>query len=239
MQHGTRSCSAYRCWAAASGGAIPPVCRLLNHSQVSFEAKVKDRKAEKKQHENRRMAMIKEVSQHCQDVCLSWLPTHILKLQTNALGNRSDDAASKREGHGGLRCSEVLVAVAHKQNQSPCDTHRTTSCMSADYVSHFCLSKAWSQVHFGAHTAEHDMQVKVKKAKEFLSKGHRVKCTLKHKPVRGQGQKDALKALPSLKERMAEFAEVSAPPATEKQTANTLSFYLAPIIEQNQMRATV
>ena len=38
------------------------MCRLLNHSQVSFEAKVKERKAEKKQHENRRISMIKEVS---------------------------------------------------------------------------------------------------------------------------------------------------------------------------------
>ena len=90
------------------------------------------------------------------------------------------------------------------------------------------------QVHFGAHTAEHDMQVKVKKAKEFLEKGHKVKCTLKHKPVRGQGQKDALKALPVLKERMAEFAEVSAPPPAERQTPNSLSFYLAPLLEQNQ-----
>ena len=78
------------------------------------------------------------------------------------------------------------------------------------------------------------MQVKVKKAKEFLQKGHRVKCTIKHKPVRGQGQRDALKALPALQERMAEFAEVSAPPATEKQSANMLSFYLAPIAEQKQ-----
>ena len=47
---------------SASGGAVPPVCRLLNHSQVSFEAKVKERKAEKKQHENRRISTIKEVS---------------------------------------------------------------------------------------------------------------------------------------------------------------------------------
>lgn len=132
-----------------AGGAVPPVCRLLNHSQVSFEAKVKERKAEKKQHENRRISMIKEV-------------------------------------------------------------------------------------HFGAHTAEHDLQVKVKKAKEFLQKGHRVKCTLKHKPVRGQGQKEALNALPLLKERMAIFAEVSAPPVTEKQTPNTLSFYLAPLVQQQE-----
>lgn len=132
-----------------AGAAAPPVCRLLNHSQVSYEAKVKERKAEKKQHENRKLATIKEV-------------------------------------------------------------------------------------HFGAHTAEHDMQVKVKKAKEFLEKGHKVKCTLKHKPVRGQGQKDALKALPVLKERMAEFAEVSAPPPMERQTPNSLSFYLAPLLEQKQ-----
>lgn len=90
------------------------------------------------------------------------------------------------------------------------------------------------QVHFGAHTAEHDLQVKVKKAKEFLQKGHRVKCTLKHKPVRGQGQKEALNALPLLKERMAVFAEVSAPPVTEKQTPNTLSFYLAPLVQQQE-----
>ena len=47
---------------AASGAAAPPVCRLLNHSQVSYEAKVKERKAEKKQHENRKLATIKEVS---------------------------------------------------------------------------------------------------------------------------------------------------------------------------------
>ncbi len=47
---------------AASGAADPPVCRLLNHSQVSYEAKVKERKAEKKQHENRKLATIKEVS---------------------------------------------------------------------------------------------------------------------------------------------------------------------------------
>ncbi|KAL0039147.1 hypothetical protein WJX77_009320 [Trebouxia sp. C0004] len=132
-----------------AGAAAPPVCRLLNHSQVSYEAKVKERKAEKKQHENRKLATIKEV-------------------------------------------------------------------------------------HFGAHTAEHDMQVKLKKAKEFLEKGHKVKCTLKHKPVRGQGQKDALKALPVLKERMAEFAEVSAPPPMERQTPNSLSFYLAPLLEQKQ-----
>ncbi|KAA6428796.1 hypothetical protein WJX79_002777 [Trebouxia sp. C0005] len=132
-----------------AGAADPPVCRLLNHSQVSYEAKVKERKAEKKQHENRKLATIKEV-------------------------------------------------------------------------------------HFGAHTAEHDMQVKLKKAKEFLEKGHKVKCTLKHKPVRGQGQKDALKALPILKERMAEFAEVSAPPPMERQTPNSLSFYLAPLLEQKQ-----
>ena len=46
---------------AASGAAAPPVCRLLNHSQVSYEAKVKERKAEKKQHENRKLATIKEV----------------------------------------------------------------------------------------------------------------------------------------------------------------------------------
>lgn len=77
------------------------------------------------------------------------------------------------------------------------------------------------------------MQVKLKKAREFLQKGHKVKCTLKHRPVRGQGQKDALKALPLLKDRMAEFAEVSAPPPTEKQTPNSLSFYLAPLLQQN------
>ncbi len=47
---------------AASGAAAPPVCRLLNHSQVSYEAKVKERKAEKKQHENRKLATIKEVT---------------------------------------------------------------------------------------------------------------------------------------------------------------------------------
>lgn len=46
----------------AAGGASPPVCRLLNHSQVSFEAKVKERKLEKLKHENRRTALIKEVS---------------------------------------------------------------------------------------------------------------------------------------------------------------------------------
>lgn len=132
-----------------AGGAVPPVCRLLNHSKVSYEAKVKERQLEKKQNENRRVSLIKEV-------------------------------------------------------------------------------------HFGAHTAEHDMQVKVKKAREFLQKGHRVKCTLRHKPVRGQGQRDALKALPALQERMAEFAEVSPPPATEKQSANMLSFYLAPLAEQKQ-----
>ena len=71
------------------------------------------------------------------------------------------------------------------------------------------------------------MQTKIRKAQEFLGKGHRVKCTLKHKSVRGQGQGAALKALPGLKKRMAEFAEVSDPPITEKQTANTASFYLA------------
>ena len=38
------------------------MCRLLNHSQVSFEAKVKERKLEKLKHENRRTALIKEVS---------------------------------------------------------------------------------------------------------------------------------------------------------------------------------
>ena len=47
---------------AATGGANPPVCRLLNHSQVSFEAKVKERKLEKLKNENRRTALIKEVS---------------------------------------------------------------------------------------------------------------------------------------------------------------------------------
>lgn len=46
----------------AAGGASPPVCRLLNFSQVSFEAKVKERKLEKLKHENRRTALIKEVS---------------------------------------------------------------------------------------------------------------------------------------------------------------------------------
>lgn len=84
------------------------------------------------------------------------------------------------------------------------------------------------QVQFGAHTAEHDMQVKLRKAKEFVQKGHRVKCILKTKPVRGQSQKDGLNMLPSLKERMSDFAEISAPPATEKQAPNALSFYLAP-----------
>lgn len=48
--------------SAAAGGANPPVCRLLNHSQVSYEAKVKERKLEKLKHENRRTALIKEVS---------------------------------------------------------------------------------------------------------------------------------------------------------------------------------
>ena len=47
--------------AIAAGGANPPVCRLLNHSQVSFEAKVKERKLEKLKHENRRTSLIKEV----------------------------------------------------------------------------------------------------------------------------------------------------------------------------------
>ncbi|KAL3141114.1 hypothetical protein ABBQ38_003467 [Trebouxia sp. C0009 RCD-2024] len=130
-----------------AGGANPPVCRLLNHSQVSFETKVKERRLEKLKHENRRTALIKEVQ-------------------------------------------------------------------------------------FGAHTAEHDMQVKLRKAKEFLEKGHRVKCILKTKPVRGQSQKDGLKMLPLLKERMTDFAEVSAPPATEKQAPNALSFYLAPLPQQ-------
>lgn len=45
-----------------AGGANPPVCRLLNHSQVSFEAKVKERKLEKLKLENRRVSTIKEVS---------------------------------------------------------------------------------------------------------------------------------------------------------------------------------
>ena len=58
------------------------MCRLLNHSQVSYEAKVKERKLEKLKHENRRTALIKEVSclhafgkQHeqagCQDLIVS------------------------------------------------------------------------------------------------------------------------------------------------------------------------
>ena len=62
---------------AAAGGATPPVCRLLNHSQVSYEAKVKDRKLEKLKNENRRTALIKEVSclhalgkQHEQACCV-------------------------------------------------------------------------------------------------------------------------------------------------------------------------
>lgn len=50
---------------AATGGAKPPVCRLLNHSQVSYEAKVKERKLEKLKHENRRTSLIKEVSCLC------------------------------------------------------------------------------------------------------------------------------------------------------------------------------
>lgn len=45
----------------AAGGANPPVCRLLNHSQVSFETRVKERKLEKRKHENRRTSLIKEV----------------------------------------------------------------------------------------------------------------------------------------------------------------------------------
>lgn len=89
------------------------------------------------------------------------------------------------------------------------------------------------QVQFGAHTAEHDMQVKLRKAKEFVQKGHRVKCILKTKAVRGQSQKDGFKMLPILKERMSDFAEVSAPPSTEKQTPNALSFYLAPLPQPN------
>lgn len=51
--------------AIAAGGANPPVCRLLNHSQVSFEAKVKERKLEKLKHENRRTSLIKEVTTAC------------------------------------------------------------------------------------------------------------------------------------------------------------------------------
>ena len=48
-----------------SENAVPPVCRLLNHSKVAYEAKVKERQAEKKQNENRRVALIKEVGLSC------------------------------------------------------------------------------------------------------------------------------------------------------------------------------
>ena len=89
-------------------------------------------------------------------------------------------------------------------------------------------------MQFGANVAEHDMQVKLKKAKEFVEKGHRVKCTVKTKPIRGQGKMDGVRMLPGLKERMSDFADVSAPPATEKQTPNALSFYLAPMAQQKQ-----
>ena len=52
-----------------SENAVPPVCRLLNHSKVAYEAKVKERQAEKKQNENRRVALIKEVGLSC---CVSF-----------------------------------------------------------------------------------------------------------------------------------------------------------------------
>lgn len=82
-------------------------------------------------------------------------------------------------------------------------------------------------MHFGANTAEHDLQVKLKKAKEFLDKGHKVKCTVKFKHMRDA--EEARKALPGLQERMAQFAEVALPPPTERIIRGAFSFYLTPL----------
>lgn len=85
---------------AAAGAADPPVCRLLNHSQVSYEAKVKERKAEKKQHENRKLATIKEVSFLL--LCCSFHALSLLFLASFALSGRLVLARSIRDQPGVL-----------------------------------------------------------------------------------------------------------------------------------------
>ena len=82
------------------------------------------------------------------------------------------------------------------------------------------------QMHFGVNTAEHDLQVKLKKAREFVDKGHKVKCSVKFKYTKYA--QDAQNALPALQERMAEFAEVVLPAPTERQIRGSFSFYLSP-----------
>ena len=90
------------------------------------------------------------------------------------------------------------------------------------------------QMHFGVNTAEHDLQVKLKKAREFVDKGHKVKCSIKFKYTRDA--QDAQQALPALQERMAEFAEVVLPPPTERQIRGSFSFYISPTQAPNKQQ---
>ena len=85
------------------------------------------------------------------------------------------------------------------------------------------------QIQFGTATAEHDLTVKLRKAKELLDKGHKVKCNVRFKPPLWQGQAQARAVMDSISERMAGAALVEPPAPTEKQERTCLYFYLNPV----------
>ena len=85
------------------------------------------------------------------------------------------------------------------------------------------------QIQFGTATAEHDLTVKLRKAKELLDKGHKVKCNVRFKAPLWQGQAQARAVMDSISERMAGAALVEPPAPTEKQERTCLYFYLNPV----------
>ncbi|EIE20352.1 hypothetical protein COCSUDRAFT_83552 [Coccomyxa subellipsoidea C-169] len=81
------------------------------------------------------------------------------------------------------------------------------------------------EVRIGPTVAEHDLQVKLKQARGFVEKNHRVKLFV---PYRMQQRQDAFVMLGRLRELGSEFAAVANPAENERLARNTFAIFLSP-----------